>query len=938
MFGDLKKVMIIFSIIFVLFLAVGVTTASDISNNPTTESNNVIGINDNDFDVLNVDDSVSLGDGGSVDLNDDEADVDVNSSNPSLFSTHVEYGPLTKEYASGNIIYKVKAFEIWKSGDNKYQQSMQGQIKLKVYTGSSYKIYTETINNGVASFKIPNLAVGTHNVYIYVDGEKVFKSYIKIVKVSTTVSAPSVIVKYKKNNYYSIKVLNKEGSPVKKISIKVRIYTGKKSKTYKIKTNNYGIAKIQTRKLSLGTHKIVISSGNSNYKIAKNTKITIKKASKYLKMQVDSKVISKTNNYFNVKVVNNLGTPVKNITLKVKVFTGNNSKTYTVRTNDRGIAQVKTKKLSLGNHKVNVRVSNKKYVLNKNTKIKAVSELTTPTLVSLQYYQKGSEYYVKLIWNSQKSSKYQILKKTTGSYKVVSTITATKKTMAFYDKVDYGNDYTYTVREIISQCDGNKVYGSYDSNGLKTLDRPEVSVDFQNLKAKITWDKVDNASKYLVFRKVGSSGSFKCIATLSNDTLSYTDDYYKSVSELESILNSGTFADPSYNSLYYTVRAYIKTSFNGISKSSYGLYYKDGDFNLESPSVVSLKNNNLTWGKVPNAKGYLILQQKDGVWREIQRVSKFTSAVNSICIDKIDKNAYYSVQAFAYKNDEIVYSGFDEGFTLKNYDEANSDIKILYFGDSITYGSPYKAEDTRHIFSIPYRVAQLLGCNYYNPSIPGSTYHDLGQVDGKNVENSGYYRYRITREVVDPISVGDLPANWQDLDNDKNSEGKTNTCIYDYDVVVLSAGTNDYLDNSELGDEDSDDTSTFNGALNHILEKIEESSRLRVENGLSEIKVVFVDLFYSDRTYNRYVINNRDVSPNQIGLTLLDYQNALDEQLDKWSVSSEYLSFYNFKTRDYNIVNQENCPYTASDNLHYTKFTYTQYGNALAEFLLEEVI
>lgn len=62
-----------------------------------------------------------------------------------------------------------------------------------------------------------------------------------------------------------------------------------------------------------------------------------------------------------------------------------------------------------------------------------------------------------------------------------------------------------------------------------------------------------------------------------------------------------------------------------------------------------------------------------------------------------------------------------------NYSKDNSKYKILYFGDSITYGSPYKSNSNKHIFSIPYRVKELLGCVYYNPSIPGSTYHDLGQ-------------------------------------------------------------------------------------------------------------------------------------------------------------------------------------------------------------------
>ena len=124
--------------------------------------------------------------------------------------------------------------------------------------------------------------------------------------------------------------------------------------------------------------------------------------------------------------------------------------------------------------------------------------------------------------------------------------------------------------------------------------------------------------------------------------------------------------------------------------------------------------------------------------------------------------------------------------------------------------------------------------------------------------------------------------------------------------------------------------------LNYILGKIEEASQNRVAEGKDPIKVVFVDLYYSDRTYNYKELNNRDTTPNQIGLKLTDYQRELDDQLSKWN-ESEYLSCYNFNTRDYEIVNQQTCPYVSTDNLHFSKFTYGQYGNAFAQFLLDEV-
>ena len=634
----------------------------------------------------------------------------------------------------------------------------------------------------------------------------------------------------------------------------------------------------------------------------------------------------------------------------MKVYTGKKYVKYTVKTNSSAIAKIKTNKLAIGTHKVTINSGNKSYNLSKSSKIIVKKSLDTtktslaPTLVSTQFYPKNEDYYAVVRWNAKNNSDYQILRKLNETdYGVLANVKANSGFMSFYDKIDSDKFYTYTVREILKNGSG-KILGAYDIEGLKIMDRPNVTVDFQNLKAVIKWDKIPNATKYRIFRKMGRDGNYELIDVVDAKNLNYTDFYYNSVKELKSIISGDTFIDPSYNNLFYTVRASNIKKVNGVTKTSYGLYYKDGDFHLEAPSIVSLKSTIIKWGKVPNADGYIVLKRNtvDDEWEEIGSAVQKTSTCISLTLNGIDKDAYYTVKAFASKNGEIVYSKFDEGFSLRNFNEDYSDYSILYFGDSITYGSPYKAESTRHIFSIPNRVAELLGCNFYNPSIPGSTYHDLGYYEENgtiiNIENTNYYRYRICREVVDQIAIGELPGNWEELDTAQNSKGETNTTISDYNIVVLAAGTNDYLDNSILGSLDSNDTTTFNGALNHIMEQIVNASLKRIEEGKDAIKVVFVDLYYSDRTNNYKIRQNRDITPNKIGLTLTDYQNALLTQYDKWqNLTEDVLTFYNFKTRDYEIVNEENCPYTASDNLHFTKFVYGQYGNAFAQFLVDNV-
>ena len=534
-------------------------------------------------------------------------------------------------------------------------------------------------------------------------------------------------------------------------------------------------------------------------------------------------------------------------------------------------------------------------------------------------------YYAKISWHSQKDVKYQVLKKVSGKIKVIGTKVAKSNECSFSEKVEKNKKYFYSVREV----HGNK-YGSYDKKGLILLGGTRVSVQFKNTKATISWTKVEGATKYNIYRKVGS-GDYKCIAKIDSNQLEYSDYYYKYPSTLSSMIKDSYYIDPTVNTISYNVRAVKYTYVDDNKKISYGMMTEDGEFNLVPPTVLSLKNNVINWVTVPNAKGYLILEKNSTCWKIIGQCGSKSASTQSFKLSTFDSNSYYSVQAYSIKNNKQVFSNYDKTFTLKYYSENNTNQRILFIGDSVLYGS------SNYKYSLPYRVEQMLGCVYYNPSIPGATYHDLGQNNGKNIENTNTYRYRIPREVIDKIYNGELPSGTDKYNVATNSIGESNTKLEDYNIIVLAAGTNDYTDYSQLGSIDSSDVSTFNGAINHIFEKIEKASILRVLKNEDPIKVVFLDLFYAGRITVGTDVVNRDITPNKIGLTLTDYQNALNKQYEKWSKRSNYITCYDFKTRSYNLINTDNCEYNTRDNLHFTKYYATQYGSEFAKFLYDNV-
>lgn len=209
-------------------------------------------------------------DGDDDYLDDDsEAKLTVKKISANIIPT-----ALTTTYKSG------KTFKIKVLSASKAVVSLK--LTLKVYTGTNYKTYSVTTNKyGIATFKASSLAVGIHKVIVSFSNAKyqatAKSSQIKIKKAKTIVKAPKITAKYKKAKYFKVTIKNKATKKVvPKIKVKITVYTGKKSKTYTVKTNAKGIAKISTKKLKKGTHKVVIKSGNKNYTISKKSSIKIK--------------------------------------------------------------------------------------------------------------------------------------------------------------------------------------------------------------------------------------------------------------------------------------------------------------------------------------------------------------------------------------------------------------------------------------------------------------------------------------------------------------------------------------------------------------------------------------------------------------------------------------------------------------------------------------
>ena len=189
----------------------------------------------------------------------------------------------TVRASSVNVIYNSDTLNNVKIISAKTKKSIGGLLgTVKIYKKSKLvkKLTFRTTSLGKLNLaNVIKLASGKYKIVI--EGKTKYNTFIFTKKTTTltvkkskvTVKAPKVTNKHKKSQYFKVTLKNEYKKPIK--SVKVKIKVG--SKTYNVKTNKKGIAKINTNQLNVGKYTVSITIPYKNYKINAKSKITIKK-------------------------------------------------------------------------------------------------------------------------------------------------------------------------------------------------------------------------------------------------------------------------------------------------------------------------------------------------------------------------------------------------------------------------------------------------------------------------------------------------------------------------------------------------------------------------------------------------------------------------------------------------------------------------------------
>lgn len=331
-----------------------------------------------------------------------------------------------------------------------------------------------------------------------------------------------------------------------------------------------------------------------------------------------------------------------------------------------------------------------------------------------------SDNRIQVKWNNvSKSAYYKVYRSENGgSWKLINK---KFKGTTYYDATaKAGNNYKYTVKAVVPMSNGNATSSHYNVD--KTVDfipQPKISpIAVTDLGLKISWNKVEGAATYTVYRKTfDKDAKWQKIGTTKADVTEFID------------VNAN-----AESAFIYTVRSEGKTSRG--SYSSKGVEY----FTLKQPEFTTTLNEHiihLEWESVKNAEGYYILNKNDeGEWSVYQTVTQGTEC--SIYIWKTHEKLQLTVQAF--RGD--VVSDFKEDVEVYDYwAKANAEYAIysdvIYFTDySGRYNTTYNL----------YRKLATQSDDEYkliSSDIAGSSGEWVYLSDGTEIEYDTEYVYQV---------------------------------------------------------------------------------------------------------------------------------------------------------------------------------------------------
>ena len=280
-------------LIILLFLIIAIGAISQVSASDVDAVDEIVS-SDASIEEVSADENIE-NEVVSADLNNDEIIANTSSEVPAedqpSSNESVDPDPVKHVKISApklTTIYKsTKKFKV-KVIDSETNTVSGLKLKIKVYTGSKYKTFSvQTDSTGAATINVSGLKIGKHKVIVNTNDALYSGTVTSWIKINPR--PVSFKVFSFKDKDFGLLYITVKDKTLKKftngIPVKLKLYTGKKYKTYKVTTSYLKDAKknggimFLTNALSVGKHKVKIVA-YGKYKGTKTSKLTILKSAK----------------------------------------------------------------------------------------------------------------------------------------------------------------------------------------------------------------------------------------------------------------------------------------------------------------------------------------------------------------------------------------------------------------------------------------------------------------------------------------------------------------------------------------------------------------------------------------------------------------------------------------------------------------------------------
>ena len=565
-----KKILLTFLFVLTVILSVSAISASDVNVTDSYTSSVVDDASNVAVPTENVDDSSVLSESNVDDVSSQSSGFE----NSNTLSTNSDSNSLSNASEVNNTTVEPQPIEVSKTITSKdvtkyYKGSASYSATFldnygNPLSGTNVKItvngvtYTKKTNaNGVASLAI-NLKPGTYKVVSEnpVTGYKLTNTF----KILSTIKSSDITKVYADSRKFYATFLKSNGKVLANTYIKFKI----NGKTFSKKTNANGVASLSMKSLKAGTYKIV-SYNNDGLTKTNTVKVITKTSSKlvtseYNFLKSDSKTIK-------VTLLNGLGyAPEAGKIIKFTV----NGKTYSAKTNSKGVASLKLPYLKEG-------------------------------VYTVKYSFAGNTVYSK----SSASNKLYIFPSKTATFTVKSTTTFGKGANTPFKVALTSGTVPLVKKTVVLTVNGKSYTKTTDSNGVVSLN---IGLDVGNYTMTYKFNGISKvnaktgSSSITVKERTSTKLTWKSGTSFYQGTQTYKvllqDANGKALASKTVKLNvngksySATTASNGYASfsVILATKGNYTVSFSFAGDNSYTSNSSSVNINVKAPETVSIKN------------------------------------------------------------------------------------------------------------------------------------------------------------------------------------------------------------------------------------------------------------------------------------------------------------------------------------------------------------